>query len=212
MRSNQPIPFVSAIDLIVRNRYFRKPVNFKPMKSFEFSNLINNSFFIPKKLSSLIMILLISIGPSFTPKTSSFPEVKVDIIDLAISTELLSTLVAALKAGGLEEILKGDGPFTLFAPTNEAFANLPAGTLESLFLPENKEKLVVVLSYHIRSGQLLSTDLMNGQKEKTIEGSEITVTLKDGDIMINHATMVAEDLMADNGVIHIIDKVILPPM
>jgi uncharacterized surface protein with fasciclin (FAS1) repeats len=165
-----------------------------------------------KKLTSLMMIALVVIASSFAPKTNSIHEVDADIVELAIATDFLSTLVAAVKAGDLVDVLKGDGPFTVFAPTNEAFAKLPAGTLENLLKPENKAKLVSILTYHVVAGKVLSKDLKNGQKAKTVEGSEITVTLKDGKAMINNATVTTADIMADNGVVHVIDTVILPPM
>lgn len=158
------------------------------------------------------MIALLVFASSFTPKNDSVHEVEADIVDLAVSTDFLSTLVAAVKAGDLVDVLKGDGPFTVFAPTNEAFAKLPAGTVENLLKPENKAKLVAVLTYHVVPGKILSTDLKNGQKATTVQGSEITVTLKDGKAMINNATVTAADIMADNGVVHVIDTVILPPM
>jgi len=165
-----------------------------------------------KKLTSMMMIALIFIASSFAPKTNSIHEVEADIVDLAIATDFLSTLVAAVKAGDLVDVLKGDGPFTVFAPTNEAFAKLPAGTVEDLLKPENKAKLISILTYHVVPGKVLSKDLKNGQKAKTVEGSEVTVTLKDGKAMINNAIVTTADIMADNGVVHVIDTVILPPM
>ncbi|TDQ17242.1 putative surface protein with fasciclin (FAS1) repeats [Algoriphagus boseongensis] len=165
-----------------------------------------------KKLFSVVMLAVLAAVSSFAPKTSSVHEVEADIVDLAVSTEFLSTLVAAVKAGDLVDVLKGDGPFTVFAPTNEAFAKLPAGTVENLLKPENKAKLVQVLTYHVVPGKIMSTDLKNGQKAKTVQGSEITVTLKDGKAMINNATVTNADIVASNGVVHVIDTVILPSM
>ena len=104
-----------------------------------------------------------------------------DIVDLAVSQDNLSTLVAAVKAGGLVETLKGKGPFTVFAPTNEAFAALPAGTLESLLKPENKDKLVQILTYHVVSGKVMSTDLKDGMTAKTVQGGDVKIAIsKDG--------------------------------
>lgn len=165
-----------------------------------------------KKSISILMVVMTVFVSSFTAKTDTVHEVEADIVDLAVSTEFLSTLVAAVKAGDLVDVLKGDGPFTVFAPTNDAFAKLPAGTVESLLKPENKAKLVAVLTYHVVPGKVMSTDLKNGQKAKTVQGSEITVTLKDGKAMINNATVTAADIEASNGVVHVIDTVILPPM
>lgn len=158
------------------------------------------------------MVMTIFLASAFTPKSANVHEVDADIVDLAISNEFLSTLVAAVKAGDLVNVLKGDGPFTVFAPTNEAFAKLPAGTVENLLKPENKAQLVAVLTYHVVPGKVMSKDLKNGQKAKTVQGSEITVTLKDGKAMINNATVTAADIEASNGVVHVIDTVILPKM
>lgn len=165
-----------------------------------------------KKVISLVMVMTIFFASSFTPKMTSVHEVEADIVDLAVATEFLSTLVAAVKAGDLVDVLKGDGPFTVFAPTNEAFAKLPAGTVENLLKPENKAQLVAVLTYHVVPGKVMSKDLKNGQKAKTVQGSDITVTLKDGKAMINNATVTAADIEASNGVVHVIDTVILPKM
>ncbi len=134
-----------------------------------------------------------------------------DIVDLAVETDILSTLVEAVKAGGLVETLKGEGPFTVFAPTNDAFAALPEGTLESLLKPENKDQLVAVLTYHVVPASVMSTDLKDGMEASTAQGAKITVDLSDG-VKINDANVVKADIKASNGVVHVIDKVILPPM
>jgi uncharacterized surface protein with fasciclin (FAS1) repeats len=139
-------------------------------------------------------------------------ENKSDIVDLAASTDFLSTLVAAVKAGGLVETLKGDGPFTVFAPTNDAFAALPEGTVESLLKPENKDKLVQILTYHVVPGKVKSTDLRDGMKASTVQGSDIMIHISGESVKINDAKVSAADIMASNGIVHVIDKVILPPM
>ena len=136
---------------------------------------------------------------------------EMDIVDTAAANGSFTTLVAAVQAAGLVETLKGDGPFTVFAPTDEAFAALPAGTVDDLLKPENKDKLVAILTYHVVPGKVLSTDLSDGMAAKTVEGSEISVDLDNG-VMINDANVVTADVAADNGVIHVIDKVIMPPM
>lgn len=133
-----------------------------------------------------------------------------NIVELAVATPSLSTLVAAVKAGGLVETLSGEGPFTVFAPTDEAFAALPEGTLETLLKPENKEQLVSILTYHVVAGKVMSTDLTDGQKAATVQGEEITVDLKEG-VKISGATVALPDVGATNGVVHVIDQVILPP-
>ena len=135
-----------------------------------------------------------------------------DIVDLAVSTEFLSTLVTAVKAGDLVETLKGNGPFTVFAPTNDAFSALPEGTLESLLLPENKDKLVAILSYHVVPGKVKSADLSDGMKAKTVQGSNIEVDISESGVKVNDASVTKADIEASNGVVHVIDKVILPPM
>jgi len=136
---------------------------------------------------------------------------KQDIVSLAMSQESLSTLVEAVKAADLVETLQGDGPFTVFAPTNEAFEALPEGTLESLLKPENKDKLVAVLTYHVASGSTMSTDLSDGMQVPTVEGSDAKVMIKNGKAMIEGAEVVMADVKASNGVVHVIDAVILPP-
>ncbi len=134
-----------------------------------------------------------------------------NIVELAVSTDILSTLVAAVKAGGLVETLNGDGPFTVFAPTNAAFEKLPAGVLEKLLKPENKAALQKVLTYHVIPAQVKSTDLSDGQMATTVEGNKIEVSLDGQKVMINNAQVVKADIMATNGVVHVIDTVILPP-
>lgn len=133
-----------------------------------------------------------------------------DIVDTAVGAGTFTTLVAAVQAAGLVDTLKGDGPFTVFAPTDDAFAALPAGTVESLLMPENKDTLVAILTYHVVAGKVMSTDLSDGMMAATVEGSDIKVDLSDG-VKINGANVVAADIEASNGVIHVIDAVILPP-
>ncbi|MBL9047167.1 MAG: fasciclin domain-containing protein [Tabrizicola sp.] len=134
-----------------------------------------------------------------------------DIVDTAVAAGSFNTLAAALTAAGLVETLKGDGPFTVFAPTDAAFAALPAGTIEDLLKPENKDKLTAILTYHVVAGKVMSTDLAEGMKAATVQGSEVTITL-DGGAKVNGAVISAADIVASNGVIHVIDSVILPPM
>lgn len=134
-----------------------------------------------------------------------------DIVDTAASNGSFKTLVAAVEAAGLFETLKGPGPFTVFAPTDDAFAALPAGTVEDLLKPANKEKLVEVLTYHVVTGKVMSTDLKDGMKAGTVEGAEVTIDLDAGP-MVNDAKIVTADVAADNGVIHVIDKVLMPSM
>ncbi|WP_113926030.1 fasciclin domain-containing protein [Cognataquiflexum aquatile] len=165
-----------------------------------------------KKLFAIAMLFTFFLTSSFTLNKNATLNPEADIVDLAVQTEFLSTLVAAVKAGDLVGVLKGDGPFTVFAPTNDAFAKLPAGTVENLLKPENKAQLVAVLTYHVVPGKVYSKDLKNGMKAKTAQGSEVTITLKDGKAMVNNATVTVADIEASNGVVHVIDTVILPKM
>ncbi|MEN9222790.1 MAG: fasciclin domain-containing protein [Thermostichus sp. BF3_bins_97] len=131
------------------------------------------------------------------------------IVDVAVEAGSFTTLTQALEAAGLVETLSGEGPFTVFAPTDEAFAALPEGTLEQLLLPENRETLIQILTYHVVPGEALSTSLEAGEVT-TVEGSPVEISLADG-VMVNDANVVTADIEASNGVIHVIDKVILPP-
>merc|ERR1712115_702654 len=142
---------------------------------------------------------------------SSLGDSKPNIVELAQSVDDLSTLVAAVVAGDLAETLSSPGPFTVFAPTNEAFGALPAGTLDTLLKPENKDQLVDILTYHVLPAQVLSTDLKPKQVVKTVEGKELFVTIYKGEVYANKAKVVGADNLASNGVAHIIDAVLLPP-
>jgi uncharacterized surface protein with fasciclin (FAS1) repeats len=130
------------------------------------------------------------------------------VVDIAASAGSFNTLTSALKAAGLVEVLEGKGPFTVFAPTDEAFAALPQGTLEELLKPENKDKLVKILTYHVVPGAVMSTDLKAGEVA-TVEGSTVTIALGES-VKVNEAGVVKADIKANNGVIHVIDKVLLP--
>nr|WP_321251529.1 fasciclin domain-containing protein [uncultured Ruegeria sp.] len=132
-----------------------------------------------------------------------------DIVDTAVGAGSFETLVAAVQAAELVDTLKGEGPFTVFAPTDEAFAALPEGTVETLLKPENKDQLVAVLTYHVVPGKVMSGDLSDDMKAATVQGGEVTIDLDNG-VMINDANVVQADIETSNGVIHVIDKVILP--
>ena len=133
-----------------------------------------------------------------------------DIVDVAIGSPDHTTLVAAVTAAGLVETLKGAGPFTVFAPTNAAFAALPAGTVDGLLKPESKDALTKILTYHVVAGAVKAADLKDGQKVKTLQGEELTVAIKDGKVTINGANVTAADLAGTNGVVHVIDAVLMP--
>ena len=131
------------------------------------------------------------------------------VVEIAAGNDDFSTLVAAVKAAGLAETLSGDGPFTVFAPTNEAFSKLPEGTVETLLKPENKEKLAAVLTYHVVAAKVMAADVKAG-KVATVNGAEATITVKDGAVMIDGAKVVTTDIVGKNGVIHVIDTVLMP--
>ncbi|WP_111669679.1 fasciclin domain-containing protein [Algoriphagus litoralis] len=141
------------------------------------------------------------VAPAEAPKT---------VVDIAVGSPDHSTLVTAVTAAGLVETLSGTGPFTIFAPTNSAFEALPAGTVENLLKPESKDQLTSVLTYHVVAGNVLAADLKDGQKVTTLNGQELTVAIKDGVVTINGAKVTAADLTGSNGVIHVIDAVLLP--
>jgi uncharacterized surface protein with fasciclin (FAS1) repeats len=134
------------------------------------------------------------------------------VVEIAAGNKDFSTLVAAVKAAGLVETLSGKGPFTVFAPTNDAFAKLPKGTVEELLKPENKEKLTAILTYHVVAGKVMAADAikLDGKNAATVNKQEIAIKVKDGKVMINDATVTAADIVGSNGVIHVIDTVLLP--
>ncbi len=135
-----------------------------------------------------------------------------DIVETAVAAGSFSTLVAAVEAAGLVETLQGAGPFTVFAPTDDAFAKLPAGTVEELLKPENKGKLQAILTYHVVPGKVVAKDALKLKSAKTAQGQELMISVKDGQPMVDNARIVKTDIMASNGVIHVIDSVILPKM
>jgi len=133
-----------------------------------------------------------------------------DIVDIAVGAGSFSTLVAAVQAAGLVDVLKGDGPFTVFAPTDEAFAKLPSGTVEELLKPENREKLVSILTYHVVPGRVLARDVVGLSAATTVNGQRAGIRVRGENVMIDNARVVATDVTASNGVIHVIDSVIMP--
>jgi uncharacterized surface protein with fasciclin (FAS1) repeats len=134
-----------------------------------------------------------------------------DIVDTAVAAGQFNTLVAAVQAAGLVETLKGDGPFTVFAPTDAAFAKLPAGTVENLLKPENKDQLVAILTYHVVPGKVMSSDIAGKKTEaKTVQGTMLEVDATNGGVMVDNANVIGADILASNGVIHVIDTVVIP--
>ncbi|MEM7224664.1 MAG: fasciclin domain-containing protein [Pseudomonadota bacterium] len=157
---------------------------------------------------------LILIAPLFIAACASHEQQaaapKQDIVDTAVSAGQFNTLVAAVQTAELVEVLKSDGPFTVFAPTDEAFGKLPPGTVENLLKPENKDQLVAVLTYHVVPGKIMSADIAGKTASvTTVEGSQLSVDATDG-VMVDQATVVLADVEASNGVIHVIDAVVLP--
>jgi uncharacterized surface protein with fasciclin (FAS1) repeats len=134
-----------------------------------------------------------------------------DIVDTAVAAGQFKTLAAALDAAGLVETLKGPGPFTVFAPTDEAFGKLPSGTVEGLLKPENKEQLTEILTYHVVPGKVMASDVAKINEAETVNGKALKITVGGDSVMVNDAKVTATDIAASNGVIHVIDSVILPP-
>ncbi|MEH6832814.1 fasciclin domain-containing protein [Sulfitobacter sp.] len=153
---------------------------------------------------------LLSAAAAIAMTTSAFAAGHAkDIVDTAAAAGDFGTLLAAAEAAGLVETLKGDGPFTVFAPTDAAFAALPEGTVEELLKPENKETLASILTYHVIAGKVMSTDLTDDMEAATVNGDTVMIDLDNG-VMVDEATVTAADIEATNGVIHVIDKVIMP--
>ena len=159
---------------------------------------------------AFLMAAVIAVVAFVAADTSRAGHHEKDIVDTAVAAGQFNTLVAAVKAAGLVETLKSDGPFTVFAPTDEAFAKLPAGTVENLLKPENKDQLVAVLTYHVVPGKVMSGDIAGKKTEaKTVQGSSLMVDATSG-VMVDNAKVVQADIMTSNGVIHVIDTVVLP--
>ncbi|MBB3308537.1 putative surface protein with fasciclin (FAS1) repeats [Rhizobium sp. BK196] len=158
------------------------------------------------KVKSLLFAAAITLASSI----SAFAAEK-DIVDTAVEAGQFKTLAAALKAADLVTTLKGKGPFTVFAPTDEAFAKLPAGTVENLLKPENKQKLTEILTYHVVPGKVMAADVAGIDEAKSVNGKMIDIDVKGSTVKVNDATVTSADIAASNGVIHVIDKVIMPP-
>ncbi len=162
-----------------------------------------------KSKLSLMALLALALTLMLSPANAKEEKTK-DIVDTAVAAGNFKTLAAALKAAGLIEALKGEGPFTVFAPTDEAFKKLPEGTVEMLLKPENKAKLTAILKYHVVSGKVMAADVIKLKEAKTLQGDMVKIAVDDGKVKINGANVVTPDVKASNGVIHVIDAVILP--
>ena len=161
------------------------------------------------RVTSIVMaaalVLSLAIGAYAGPKAASQ-----DIVDTAVAAGSFKTLAAALQAAGLVDTLKGKGPFTVFAPTDEAFAKLPPGTVEDLLKPENKEKLVAILTYHVVPGKVLASQVTKMNSVKTLNGQSLAIIVNDGTVRVDNAKVIKADILCSNGVIHVIDSVMLP--
>jgi uncharacterized surface protein with fasciclin (FAS1) repeats len=157
----------------------------------------------------MVRSLVVALAFGLVASSSALQAEEKDIVDTAVGAKQFTTLVAAVKAAGLVETLKGDGPFTVFAPTDAAFEKLPEGTVESLLKPENKDKLIAVLTYHVVPGKVMAKDVVGLSKAKTVQGKEISIAVGDG-VKVDNANVVKTDIVCSNGVIHVIDAVILP--
>jgi uncharacterized surface protein with fasciclin (FAS1) repeats len=155
--------------------------------------------------TAAVLVLSVALGAYARPKAASQ-----DIVDTAVAAGSFKTLAAALQAAGLVDTLKGKGPFTVFAPTDEAFAKLPAGTVEDLLRPENKEKLVAILTYHVVPGRDLASQVTKMSSAKTVNGQSLTISVNGGTVMVDNAKVIKTDILCSNGVIHVIDSVMLP--
>ncbi len=157
-----------------------------------------------------LLASIVSCGVVLGTSVFAVAEDKKDIVDTAVGAGSFKTLVAAVQAADLVETLKGKGPFTVFAPTDEAFAKLPKGTVESLLMPENKEKLIAILTYHVVPGKVMAKDVVKLTEAKTVQGSAVKIVVNGGKVSIDGANVVKTDIQTTNGVIHVIDTVIMP--
>jgi len=159
-----------------------------------------------KRIALALTLSLLSLSLAASAASTG----KKDIVDTAVAAGNFKTLAAALQAAGLVDTLKGPGPFTVFAPTDEAFAKLPAGTVDDLLKPENHDKLVAILTYHVVPGKVMAKDVVKLHEGKTVNGKELKIMTDGGKVMVDNANVVKTDIACSNGVIHVIDSVLLP--
>lgn len=166
------------------------------------------------KKAGLLAVACISLVASFANaghhSMKEDKAAKADIVATAVGAGQFNTLAAALTAAGLVETLQGEGPFTVFAPTDDAFAKLPEGTVESLLKPENRDQLVAILTYHVVAGKVTAADVVKLDDAKTVNGQDVRITVADSAVQVNDANVIKTDIEASNGVIHVIDTVIIP--
>ncbi len=158
----------------------------------------------------MLMVALVAMSVTAKQAKADCGTCDKTLVEVAVATDGFETLVAAAKAAGLVDTLSGDGPLTLFAPTDAAFAKLPEGTIASLLKPENKDKLIAILTYHVVPGKVMAKDVVKLSKAKTAEGEDVKIAVVDGNVMINKSKVVKADIPCKNGVIHVIDTVLLP--
>jgi uncharacterized surface protein with fasciclin (FAS1) repeats len=184
----------------------REPAAVKARQGFNLENgEMSMKFGIAKLAAVAATVIGLAVGSANVHAASK------DVVDTAVAAGQFKTLAAALNAAGLVETLKGDGPFTVFAPTDDAFAKLPAGTVENLLKPENKDELVAILTYHVVPGKVMAADVVKLDEAKTVNGKMVDIEVKSETVMVNDAKVTKADIIASNGVIHVIDTVVLPP-
>jgi len=164
----------------------------------------------PIAIGALILTGFTASMSALANEGSTSVSAQADIVETAVTAGQFNTLAAALDAAGLVATLQGEGPFTVFAPTDEAFAKLPAGTVESLLKAENRDQLVAILTYHVVPGKVMAKDVVSLSEATTVNGSNLSIAVIDGKVRINDATVIAADVDTSNGVIHVVDTVILP--
>ncbi|MFB1072452.1 fasciclin domain-containing protein [Vibrio diabolicus] len=163
-----------------------------------------------KRILVITATLMVTLSFMLPVKAHEHGMMKADIVDVATENGSFNTLVAAVKAADLVDTLKGEGPFTVFAPTDDAFAKLPDGTIDMLLMPENKDKLVSILTYHVVPGKVMAADVVKLDKATTVQGQDVMIKTMGDKVMANDANIMATDVKAKNGVIHVIDTVIMP--
>ena len=161
-------------------------------------------------MKRIYVVIFSALLLAFNFSSSAFAASTKDIVDTAVAAGDFKTLAAALQAAGLVDTLKGPGPFTVFAPTDEAFAKLPAGTVEDLLKPENKQKLISILTYHVVAGKVMAKDVVKLHEAKTVNGQDVKIMVDGGKVMVDNANVIKTDIQCTNGVIHVIDSVLLP--
>ncbi len=199
----------AGLDHRASRNYWATPIRSYFLLLLEFSmTMIKKSLLVMYATLSLLLLNVAQAGHHEGGHSNMSPS----IVELAAGNDDLSTLVAAVQAAGLVGVLSSDGPYTVFAPTNAAFAKLPEGTVESLLKSENKDQLTAILTYHVVSGKVKAADVVKLDSAKTVEGSSITITTTDMGVKVDAANVIMTDIAASNGVVHVIDSVLLPSM